>query len=467
MTDVLAAIASKRAGEQLTAESISGVIDAYTRGTMPDYQMAAWLMAVACRGMSFDEVVALTRSYVDSGMRLGYSGVGRSVVDKHSTGGVGDKTTMIVAPVLAALGIPIAKISGRGLGFAGGTLDKLESIPGLRLALDEQEILHVLSRAGMVVVQQSKALVPADGATYALRDVTGTVESLPLIAASIMSKKIAASTNGVVLDVKFGSGALTGHLADAIDLAELMIDIGAAFGLRCHAVISSMNQPLGRASGNVLEVREAIEVLNGAQMPGVTELSAALAAEAMILAGDERDPVRAEKRVREVLLDGRALSAFRRWVSAQGGDPAVITDPDQLDSAPYVTTVNAETSGWIQRMDARAIGALGLHLGAGRLAKDAPIDRAVGVVLHKRVGDRVARGEPIADIHLRDADAEAQTRFRSAVTVVNHPVAPEPTIHAVIRPLFTQENMGGRRSPSSFLRVEKEMTLHGDSRGGA
>ncbi|MFI6230891.1 thymidine phosphorylase [Micromonospora echinospora] len=430
---VLDVIAAKRRGERLPAEAIALVVDGYVRGDVPDYQMAAWLMAVACRGMDFDEVVALTRVYVDSGERLDLHGFDR-VVDKHSTGGVGDKTTLVVAPALAALGVPVAKMSGRGLDFAGGTLDKLESIPGLRVGLDSDRIRTVLAEVGMVVVEQSARLVPADGATYALRDVTGTVESLPLIAASIMSKKIAAGTNGVVLDVKFGGGALTGDLASATELATLMIEIGAAFGLRCHAVISDMDQPLGWSAGNALEIREAVDVLRGAEVPGLTELCVTLATEAVLLSGAETDQDRAREQVRAVLADGRARAAFRRWVAAQGGDPAVVDDPRRLPATPHADLVTAERSGWVRAVDARAIGTLALGLGAGRQVKSAPIDHAVGVTLHKRVGDRVVAGEPLAQVHHRGAGPVPVDRARAAFTIVAEAVPPAPTVHTVLRP---------------------------------
>lgn len=415
----------------LSPDTITAVVDGFTRGAIPDYQMSAWLMAVTCRGMDFAEVVALTRAYVDSGSRLEL-GLGGFVVDKHSTGGVGDKTTLVVVPLLASLGIPVAKMSGRGLDFAGGTLDKLESIPGLRLALSAAEMRDVLGRTGMTIVAQTADLVPADGATYALRDVTGTVESFPLIAASIMSKKIAAGTAGVVLDVKFGRGALTGDLGDAEELARLMIRVGAVFGLSCRAVLSDMNAPLGAASGNALEVREALDVLRGRAVPGLTELCCALAAEAIQLAGLRIDREEARRLAAEHLRSGRALPVFREWVRAQGGDADVVDRPERLPSAPVVDTVTADADGWVHDIDARAIGLLGLRLGAGRTTKGAPIDRAVGVVLRCRIGDRVEAGQPLADVHWQGGTGHVRNDIRTAVRIARDRPRVEPVVRAVV-----------------------------------
>nr|ADZ45338.1 pyrimidine-nucleoside phosphorylase [Streptomyces sp. NRRL 30471] len=432
--DVLSAIAAKRDGASLSAQSIECVVRGYTEGRIPDYQMAAWLMAVACRGMNDAETTALTKAYIDSGVRLEFADHRRPLIDKHSTGGVGDKTTLFVAPVVAACGVSVMKISGRGLDFAGGTVDKLESIPGLRIDLDHEQILEVLDRTRMVVVGQNTRLVPADGATYALRDVTGSVESLPLIAASVMSKKIAAGTDGAVIDVKYGSGALVGDIARAEELGRLMIRIGSAFGLPCRVVLSDMGQPLGRAVGNALEVKEALSALRGDQVPGFTELGHVLAVEMLCLAEPGLMRQAAEARVRDAVSSGRALAVFRAWVAGQGGDARVVGNPDLLPTATRVDVVPASWSGWISDVDARAVGKLALRLGAGRLRQEDRVDHAVGVVLRRRVGDEVRQGEPLAEVHWRgDADPEAvSAEATAAFTIDSRPVEPRSGVHSVL-----------------------------------
>jgi pyrimidine-nucleoside phosphorylase len=430
---LLTAIEAKRAGRSLIPEVISSIIHDYTAGRIPDYQMAAWLMAVTCQGMDMAETLALTRSYVDSGDRIDLSSVRRTVVDKHSTGGVGDKVTLFVAPVVASLGVGVLKMTGRGLGYAGGTLDKLESIPGLRMDLSEQEMLAVLEKTGMVITGQTARLVPADAATYALRDVTGTVTSAPLIAASIMSKKIAAATSGAVLDVKFGSGGLVDTYEAAEHLATIMVELGAACDLPCVAVLSDVHQPLGRAIGNALEVREALEALRGVEVPGFSELARLLAGLMLRLADPGLDERTANERVRAAVADGSALAVFQAWVAAQGGDPRCAEEPDSLPRAPYREVVTAPTSGWVHAVDARQLGRLSVRLGAGRLAHAAPIDHAVGLIVRCRIADQVHTGEPIAEIHMRDGDrAGAQDAVRAAFDIRPQRLDPLPSVHRVI-----------------------------------
>ncbi|MBP2471444.1 pyrimidine-nucleoside phosphorylase [Crossiella equi] len=429
---VLAAIAAKRDGAELTAEQITSVVADYTAGHVPDYQMSAWLMAVACRGMTMAETVALTRAYVDSGEVVDLSAATRPVVDKHSSGGVGDKVSLFVAPVVAALGVDVLKMSGRGLDFAGGTLDKLESIPGMRVDLAEREMHEVLARTGMVITGQTARLVPADGATYALRDVTGSVHSLPLIAASIMSKKIAGGARGVVLDVKTGPGGLVGDLASARELARTMVEIGAAFGLRATAVLSDMSQPLGRAVGNALEVAEAVAALRGAEVPGFTDLAVHIAACMLRLADPALSEPQALHKVRGAVADGSAHGVFRAWLAAQGGDPRVADDPDLLPAAPHRTTVTAAEGGWVTDVDARALGRLSLTLGAGRLVHGQDIDHAVGLVVHRRVGDRVERGEPLVEIHARQPDPATGEAARAAFTLTERPCPARPVVLEVL-----------------------------------
>jgi pyrimidine-nucleoside phosphorylase len=428
----LSAIADKRDGVELSSAVIESLVAAYVNGAVPDYQMAAWLMAVVCRGMTMTEIVALTKSYVDSGNVVAPASTGRPVVDKHSSGGVGDKVSLFVAPVVAALGVDVLKMSGRGLDFAGGTLDKLESIPGLRIDLSEREMRDVLERTGMVITGQTTRLVPADGATYALRDVTGTVHSAPLIAASIMSKKIAAGTNGVVLDVKVGPGGLVGDLASARQLARTMIDIGAAFDLPAVAVLSDMTQPLGGAVGNALEVAEAVEALKGKEIPGFTELAALIAGCMLLLAGQERDLDTAMARVRGAVADGSAVEVFKSWVAAQGGDPRVVDEPSRLPTAPHRDVVTASRSGWVHAVDARELGRLSLRLGAGRRVHGERIDHAVGLVLHHRVGDRVEVGQPLADVHSQTQDASTRAAVSHAFEIKDEPCPAVPVVGEVI-----------------------------------
>jgi pyrimidine-nucleoside phosphorylase len=400
-------IERKRDGEELPGDEIAELVLAYARGEVPDYQLAAFCMAVYFQGLSSAETFALTDAMVRSGETIDLAGLlGRRVVDKHSTGGVGDKTTLAVGPIVAACGVPFGKMSGRGLGHTGGTLDKLESIPGFRVELTTDEFIEQVRDIGLAIVGQTANLVPADKLLYGLRDVTATVDNVSLIAASIMSKKIAAGADAIVLDVKVGDGAFMKTLPDAEVLAEAMLALGRRAERDVVCVLTDMDQPLGCAVGNALEVREAVATLRGDGPPDFTEL--VLDASAHLLALSDLGIDRAEARVRveRAIADGSAVAAYERWVRAQGGDP----DLAVLPKAPFVREVFAPRGGLVQRLAALPVGIAALHLGAGRRAKDDAIDHAVGVVCLKKRGDAVADGEPLAEIHARDeesADAAA------------------------------------------------------------
>jgi pyrimidine-nucleoside phosphorylase len=394
-------IAAKRDGGRHASAEIRWLVDAYLRDEVPDYQMAAWLMAVCWRGLDGDETRALTLALADSGRRLSFRDVGRPVVDKHSTGGVGDKTTLVLAPMLAAAGVAVAKMSGRGLGHTGGTIDKLESIPGVQTAAGAGAFAAAVREHGLAIAAQSPELAPGDGRLYALRDVTATVESIPLIAASVMSKKIATGASAVVLDVKVGAGAFMKDLASARTLAQAMVELGRGVGLPVVAVLSAMAEPLGAAVGNALEVREAIETLNGRGPADLAALCLALGAEALVAAGAAPSAAAARDRLQATLGDGSALARLRALVERLGGDPRCVDEPSRLPAAPVVEDVPAPRAGYIAGIDALAVGRAAMQLGAGRVTKQDTIDPAAGIVLRAKVGDRVRRGEPLATIHRR------------------------------------------------------------------
>ena len=406
-------IEHKRDGGKLSADEIAALVLGYTAGDVPDYQMAAFLMAVVWRGMDAKETAALTAAMVRSGERLDLSRFGR-VVDKHSTGGVGDKTTLVVAPLVAACGAPVAKMSGRGLGFSGGTLDKLESIRGYRVDLTTAEFLAQLERIGIVVTGQTADLAPADGKMYALRDATGTVPAIPLIASSVMSKKIAAGADAVVLDVKVGSGAFMKDLRSARELARAMVGIGVAHGLAVTCELTDMEQPLGRAVGNSLEIAEAIAALHGDGPPDLTQLARVAGAEMLVRARRVRDTKSGLARIDQALVDGSGFAKFRELVGAQGGDVSVVDDPTRLPRAPHVQTLRAPRTAYVAAIAADRVGIASVHLGAGREKKGDSIDHRTGIVLHAKVGDRVERGQTYADVHVAgkpgDADAIAMVR---------------------------------------------------------
>jgi pyrimidine-nucleoside phosphorylase len=391
-------IEHKRDGLRLSSEEIAFFVDGFVRGDVADYQMSAFLMAVLQRGMDARETTDLTMAMVRSGERLDLAGFGR-VVDKHSTGGVGDKATLVVAPLVAACGQPVGKMSGRGLGFSGGTLDKLESIPGYRVQLTTEEFMAQLRGIGIVVAGQTKDLAPADGAMYALRDVTGTVPSIPLIASSVMSKKIAGGAQAVVLDVKVGRGAFMKDLASARKLARLMVDIGRLAGVDVVAELTDMEQPLGRAVGNALEVAEAIATLRGEGPEDLVTLVLAAGSEMLVAGKRARRTDQARALLERALADGSGLQKFRDLIGAQGGDVRYVDDPSRLPRATRVREVRAARAGYVADLAADAIGVASVRLGAGREKKGDAIDHATGVVLRAKVGDRVAKGQVVAEVH--------------------------------------------------------------------
>ena len=422
-------IEKKRDGARLSAEEIAYLINGYTKDEIPDYQMAAFCMAIVWRGMDRRETADLTAAMVDSGTRLDLRRFGR-VVDKHSTGGVGDKTTLVVAPLVAACGLPVAKMSGRGLGFSGGTLDKMESIAGYRVDLTTAEFLAQLERIGIVLTGQTADLAPADGKLYGLRDTTGTVPSIPLIASSIMSKKIAAGADAVVLDVKVGSGAFMKDLRSARELARTMAAIGKAEGVRVTCELTDMDQPLGRAVGNSLEVAEAIATLRGEGPPDLLALARVAGVEMLILGGKTRDRVAALKRIDRALADGSGLTKLRELVAAQGGDVRMVDDPGRLPHAPHIEALLAPRTAYVRAIAADEIGLASVRLGAGRQQKGEPIDHRTGVVLRAKVGARVERGAAFAEVHHagRPADKLAIEQVRSAFAWSARPVAPRKLV---------------------------------------
>jgi pyrimidine-nucleoside phosphorylase len=423
-------IQRKRDGGELADEEIVDLVLGYTRDEIPDYQLAAFCMAVYFRGLNGRETFALTDAMVRSGETIDLQAeIGRPVADKHSTGGVGDKASLVVGPLVAACGIPFGKMSGRGLGHTGGTLDKLESIPGFRIELSRDEFVEQVKGVGLAIVGQTAELVPADKKLYALRDVTATVENVSLIAASIMSKKIAAGANAIVLDVKVGDGAFMKSIEDARELAEAMLELGRRADRKVVCELTDMDQPLGQAVGNALEIREAVATLRGDGPPDLTELSIASAAHLLTLADGAGDGD-ARSRVESALDDGSALEAYERWVRAQGGDPS----EDALPHAPVVRQVIAPRDGAVTRLGALAVGIASVHLGAGRAVKDAAIDHAVGIVCRAKRGDRVAAGETLAEIHAADVPAAeaAVAEVEAAYELGDEPPEPVGVILATV-----------------------------------
>lgn len=412
-------ILKKRAGEALSTAEIDWLIGGYSDGTIPDYQLAAWAMTVVWRGMDERETADLTLAMARSGEQLDLNDIAPVTVDKHSTGGVGDKTTLLLGPLVAAAGLCVAKMSGRGLGFSGGTLDKLESIPGFRADLSAAEFRKIAREVGLVIAGQSAELAPADKQLYALRDVTGTVDSIPLIAASVMSKKLAAGADCIVLDVKTGHGAFIETLDDARELARRMVAIGTHAGRRVAALITSMEQPLGRAIGNALEVKEAIAALHGHGEPDFVELCLALGAELLLLSGAASELRSARATLDATLASGAAWHKFREFVAAQGGDLAAVDDPALLPEATVVEPVFSEHGGFIGAIDARELGLLVGELGGGRQRKGDMIDPSVGIMLEAKVGARVTVGTPLATVHAaHQADfRRVHDRVRSAFTI--------------------------------------------------
>jgi pyrimidine-nucleoside phosphorylase len=413
-------IHKKRNGGRLSDEEIGFLINGYTNGYIPDYQMSSWAMAVFFRGMTPEETAAMTNAIVKSGDQIDLSAIQGVKVDKHSTGGVGDTTTLVLGPLVAAAGVPVAKMSGRGLGHTGGTIDKLESIPGFHIELTREQFIDTVNSCGLSVIGQSGNLTPADKKLYALRDVTATVDSLPLIASSIMSKKIAAGADAIVLDVKYGSGAFMKTVEDAENLAKAMVKIGQAVGRKTIAVISSMEQPLGFAVGNALEVKEAIATLRGEGPQDLTELSLTLGANMLVLGGKAGSYEEGRNKLEEIIHSGQAIETFKRFIDAQGGNPEAIDRPnDFLPSAQRIEKVTAASAGFVSGIEAESVGLAAMHVGAGRETKESVIDMAVGVVLHKKVGDRVEQGETLAEIHINSAEnlEEARDIIRKSYTI--------------------------------------------------
>src|SRR5579885_2397829 len=422
-------ILKKRAGERLSAAELRWLVRGAVDGAIPDYQLAAWLMAVCWRGMADDETAELTLAMAESGATLDLSGVPGTVVDKHSTGGVGDKATLVVAPVVAACGVPMAKLTGRGLSHSGGTVDKLESIPGLRLALDGAEFVRLLREHGLAIASQSAELAPGDGVLYALRDATGTVESIPLIASSIMSKKLAGGAAAILLDVKVGRGAFMQDRAAAERLARLMVAIGERAGRRMQAVLSNMEQPLGRTVGNALELAEAVAALRGNGPPDLDELCRHEAAALLVLAGFAASEEAAREQADRAIAGGTALAKLADVVAAQGGDVRCVLEPERLPRAPVVHPLPSPRAGYIAAVDALAIGRAAVALGAGRAAKGEPIRHEVGFVLHRKTGDPVAAGEPLLDVHAAsEADADAALPAAAAAYRFSDEPVPAPPV---------------------------------------
>jgi pyrimidine-nucleoside phosphorylase len=428
-------IIKKRDGGELTKEEINFFVQGFDRGEIPDYQASAWAMAVLLKGMSPQETTDLTMAMVHSGEVLDLSSAVSFAVDKHSTGGVGDKTTLVVAPVVAACGLPVGKMSGRGLGFSGGTLDKLESIPGFRVDLSMAEFLSQLSKIGMVVTGQTADLAPADGKLYALRDVTGTVQSIPLIASSIMSKKIASGAQAIVLDVKVGCGAFMRTLPEAQALAMLMVEIGRLAGRETIALISDMNQPLGECVGNALELKEAVLTLHDQGPEDFREHCMVVAGEMLALGKHAANVQEGKRMAEQALKDGRAWEKFRAFVAAQGGDTRYIEDTGKLPAAPVISVVESPRAGTIQKVDAQVVGQTAVVLGAGRTRKGEAIDPAVGIQVHVKVGDAVRQGEPLFTLHVRDrASLEvARSQLVQAVGWSSDPVEALPLFYGIVR----------------------------------
>ncbi|HVE87425.1 MAG TPA: thymidine phosphorylase [Myxococcales bacterium] len=429
-------IKAKRDGRPLRPEDIHEFMDGFTEGTVPDYQMSALCMAIFFRGLQPEELAAWAEAMLESGDVLDLSDVQGVKVDKHSTGGVGDKVSLSLAPLAAACGVVVPMISGRGLGHTGGTLDKLESIPGFRVDLSVEEYRRLVREVGACLIGQTARLAPADKRLYALRDVTATVESIPLIASSIMSKKLAEGIDALVLDVKVGSGAFMKTLDDARSLAKTMIDIGVRMKRKVTALITDMDQPLGKAVGNSLEVIEAVEMLRGRAPADYTELTLALTSEMLILAGEAKDEAEARGKLREVIQSGAAVEQLKQIVSAQGGDPAAVDDYALLPTAAHQVEVLAPSGGAVARIDCEAVGLAAVALGAGRAQVDSEIDHAVGFTLHKKVGDPVSPGEPLARIHYNQPEKVEEVRARLELAYQIAPQAPPP------RPLVVERLVG-------------------------
>ncbi|WP_436878786.1 pyrimidine-nucleoside phosphorylase [Mammaliicoccus sciuri] len=429
MVDV---IAKKRDGKELTKEEIEFFVKGYTTGDIPDYQASSLAMAIYFQDMTDEERANLTMAMVESGDQIDLSEIEGIKVDKHSTGGVGDTTTLVLAPLVAALDVPVAKMSGRGLGHTGGTIDKLEAVEGFHVEISEQEFIDLVNKDKVAVIGQTGNLTPADKKLYGLRDVTGTVNSIPLIASSIMSKKIAAGADAIVLDVKTGAGAFMKTIEDSELLAHAMVKIGNNVGRNTMAIISDMSQPLGRAIGNGLEVKEAIDTLKGEGPEDLTELVLTLGSQMVVLAKKAETLDEAREKLLEVIHNGKALEKFKVFLENQGGDGSVVDDVTKLPQAQYIFEVKAETSGYVSHIVADEIGVASMLLGAGRATKDDIIDLAVGLVLNKKVGDKVEAGESLVTIYANQEDVkDVEAKILENITISDEQVKPT-LIHKVI-----------------------------------
>jgi pyrimidine-nucleoside phosphorylase len=430
--NIVELIAKKRDGHAHTLAELKFLMDGVVSGKVEHYQMAAWLMAVRLNGMTNQETVWLTQAKIETGDTVDLSEIDGIPVDKHSTGGVADTTTLILAPLVAAAGGKVAKMSGRGLGHTGGTLDKMEAA-GLMVDLDSERFMQHVKDIGVAVISQTAKLVPADGILYSLRDVTATIDSIPLIASSVMSKKLACGAQAILLDVKYGDGAFMTELEGAKELARVMVDIGKGLGRRVKAALSSMDQPLGSAIGNALEFREAIEVLTGKKSDtALARVSRQLAAELLVMSEVCPDRASADARVGEMLSSGAAAAKLKQMIEMQEGDPAIVDDPDKLPQAPVRHPVKATGAGYLKAIAARQLGLAALGLGAGRLKKSDDIDPAVGIILNSRIGDRITPGDVLAVIHAASEEAAgtAEKRIREAIIVASSPVQAPPEIAA-------------------------------------
>ena len=427
-------IMKKRNGGVLSTEEIRFMIEGYTRGEIPDYQMSAMTMAIYFQGMNKKETLDLTLAMADSGDHLDLSGIAGIKVDKHSTGGVGDKTSLAVTPIVAACGLKVAKMSGRGLGHTGGTIDKLESFPGFHTDISEETFINNVNNIGLAIMGQTADLAPADKKLYALRDVTATVDNISLIASSIMSKKLAAGADAIVLDVKTGSGAFMKTEEDSVNLATAMTEIGTGAGREMHAVVSDMDQPLGFAVGNALEVKEAIDTLCGKGPKDFTELVMTLSAVLLMAGKVAKDMEEAKALCREVIENGKAFSKFKEFIAAQGGDASFADHPEKLPEASLKIEVPSPASGYVQHIACDEIGICSLILGGGRETKESDIDLSVGIVLQKKVGDQVKEGESLAVIHANDPEKAkiAKERFLKAYTIGESTPKERPLIFRII-----------------------------------
>ncbi len=423
-------IYKKRQGGELTKPEIEFLIQGFVGKKIPDYQMTAWLMAVYFSGMTRQETAWLTQAFIESGDAIDLSEVVGIKVDKHSTGGVGDKTTLVLAPLVAAAGVKVAKLSGRGLGHTGGTIDKLECFPGFKIDWDMKEFVQLVKNTGLGLMAPNQNIVPADEAIYALRDVTATVDSLPLIASSIMSKKIASGADAMVLDVKYGDGSFQENARQAHELAKVLVGIGEEMGRKTVAIISNMDQPLGKTVGNALEVKEAIDTLKGEGPPDLRELCLQLGVEMLKLAEIEFDATKAQTRLKAILNSGEALDKFQAWVSSQHGDPAMVDKPDLLPQAKIVKVFPANMDGYVQTIKAQSVGLAAMALGAGRESKEDQLDLAAGIVLNKKVGDQVKKGEALAWLHTSQQDKlkAAESTLVVAFSLSREPVNVPPLI---------------------------------------